>query len=246
VLVSRGSSLAPPHHPSDEVYAPRIICSLILTSIVHCTNCIHTSCIRRCRMSAVRRVYQNDDLVRHILDHLDTAHLLVVLTLDKSFFRLVIGILWRHVQIEDLADLDYYGSVSFLPSCLLLRDMRTRCGGAEARDRSRAAPSTEGPSDTLTQIPVVLTTIHGVTWRQRASLHRSEGSTPDCLDTVRIFWSPSTRLGGEQIAILEAGGSFITPMINTSMPAGPTTPRYLQYSLTDQDGRIIARFAQLA
>lgn len=69
-------------------------------------------------MSAVRRVCQNDDVVRHILHHLDTAQLQVVLTLDKSFFRLVIGILWRHIRVEDLADLDYYGSVSFLPSCL--------------------------------------------------------------------------------------------------------------------------------
>lgn len=50
-------------------------------------------------MTATRRVYENDDLVRRILGFLTRSELRSIATLEKAFFPLVVDILWRAVDV---------------------------------------------------------------------------------------------------------------------------------------------------
>jgi hypothetical protein len=61
-------------------------------------------------MTATRRVYENDDLVRRILGFLMRTELKPIATLEKAFFPLVVGILWRAVNVRRLqCILDFVG-----------------------------------------------------------------------------------------------------------------------------------------
>ncbi|RSH95106.1 hypothetical protein EHS25_000192 [Saitozyma podzolica] len=53
-------------------------------------------------MTATRRVYENDDLVRRILGFLTWPELKSIATLERAFFPLVVGILWREVDVWQL------------------------------------------------------------------------------------------------------------------------------------------------